>query len=82
MIGEPKTDAGRRTVAITPPMRDSLTEHLRRRLQKRGELSTQPDEWRFPSPNGGPAAETAYLLEPVVGIEPTTSSLQERCSAN
>ena len=49
-IGEPKTNAGRRTVAASAPLMVELAEHLRRR----GLTAENADDWVFAAPEGGP----------------------------
>ncbi len=56
VIGEPKTDAGRRTMAIPAAMRDVLTEHLRRHDL----TAADGDAWLFPSPDGGPLRKSTF----------------------
>jgi integrase len=48
-VGEPKTNAGRRTVAASAPLMAELAEHLRRR----GLTAENADAWVFAAPEGG-----------------------------
>lgn len=49
-VGDPKTNAGRRTIAASGPLMAELAEHLRRR----GLTAENAESWVFAAPEGGP----------------------------
>ena len=52
VIGEPKTAAGRRSVAVPRFLADELKAYL--------EAMTDPDGWVFPAPKGGPMRRNQF----------------------
>jgi integrase len=57
VIGPPKSDAGRRTVALPPEAFDALLEHLG------DHTGPNPDAWVFTGTKGGPLREAVWQHE-------------------
>jgi integrase len=57
VIGDPKTDAGRRTVALPPEANDSLAKHLDLFVPE------DPEAWVFTGDKGGPVREAVWQAE-------------------
>ncbi len=68
VIDEPKTAAGRRTMAIPTALRDVLSEHLRRRRL----TAADGDSWLFPSPDGARSGNRRFTA--VCGTRPASGS--------